>query len=184
MTGHIDQCCAGRWSEVTVTDRKLWESQWQLSTCKCWWPYAVTESCCQNLIYSTILTKLRACLGNKTMLVLAELKLYLREEHQHAKTVQARLKRIFVTAGKNHKVMPSCRCDGYNVTCCKMLQKCRTWHALHNICRRPMARKVVIWFGCYKSWSVTVVNVPSENRLRAERGKSRLTDYVSWYRLG
>ena len=46
-------------------------------------------------VFGTILTKLRTCLGNAALLNLAELKLYLREEHVRARAVQTRLKRSF-----------------------------------------------------------------------------------------
>jgi hypothetical protein len=49
-------------------------------------------------VFGTILTKLRTRLGNAALLNLAELKLYLREEHLRARTVQTRLKRSFGTA--------------------------------------------------------------------------------------
>lgn len=46
-------------------------------------------------VFGTILTKLRTRLGNETLLSLAELKLYLREEHLQANAVKNRLKRKF-----------------------------------------------------------------------------------------
>jgi hypothetical protein len=49
-------------------------------------------------VFGTILTRLRTHLGNKALLNLAELKLYLREEHLQARSVQTRLKRTFGTA--------------------------------------------------------------------------------------
>jgi hypothetical protein len=49
-------------------------------------------------LFGTILTRLRTHLGNKALLNLAELKLYLREEHLREKSVQTRLKRSFGTA--------------------------------------------------------------------------------------
>ena len=49
-------------------------------------------------VFGTILTRLRTQLGNKALLNLAELKLYLREEHLQARSVQTRLKRTFGTA--------------------------------------------------------------------------------------
>jgi hypothetical protein len=48
-------------------------------------------------VFGTILTKLRTRLGNAALLNLAELKLYLREEHMRARSVQTRLKRSFGT---------------------------------------------------------------------------------------
>jgi hypothetical protein len=49
-------------------------------------------------VFGTILTRLRTRLGNKALLNLAELKLYLREEHLRARSVQTRLKRSFSAA--------------------------------------------------------------------------------------
>lgn len=49
-------------------------------------------------VFGTILTKLRTRLGNVALLNLAELKLYLREEHMRARSVQTRLKRSFCAA--------------------------------------------------------------------------------------
>ena len=49
-------------------------------------------------MFGTILTRLRTQLGNKALLNIAELKLYLREEHHQARSVQTRLKRTFGTA--------------------------------------------------------------------------------------
>jgi len=49
-------------------------------------------------VFGTILTRLRTQLGNKALLNIAELKLYLREEHHQARSVQTRLKRTFGTA--------------------------------------------------------------------------------------
>ena len=49
-------------------------------------------------MFGTILTRLRTRLGNNALLNLAELKLYLREEHLQAKTVKTRLKRSFSAA--------------------------------------------------------------------------------------
>ena len=48
-------------------------------------------------VFGTILTKLRTRLGNAALVNLAELKLYLREEHLRARSVQTRLKRSFGT---------------------------------------------------------------------------------------
>jgi len=45
----IEQCCAGRRPEVTVTNRKSWESHQQSSTVKCWQlcavPWGPTSGC-------------------------------------------------------------------------------------------------------------------------------------------
>ena len=49
-------------------------------------------------MFSTILTRLWTNLGNKTLLNLAELKLYLWEEHLRTRLVQTRLKRSFGTS--------------------------------------------------------------------------------------
>jgi hypothetical protein len=49
-------------------------------------------------VFGTILTKLRTRLGNKALVTIAELKLYLREEHLRAHAVKKRLKRSFGTA--------------------------------------------------------------------------------------
>ncbi|KAH9162790.1 ribonuclease H-like domain-containing protein [Lactarius sanguifluus] len=57
-------------------------------------------------VFGTILTKLRTQLGNKALLNIAELKLYLREEHLRARSVQTRLKRSFGTALDKDQTMP------------------------------------------------------------------------------
>ena len=49
-------------------------------------------------VFGTILTRLRTRLGNKALVTLAELKLYLREEHLRTQAVRARLKRSFGAA--------------------------------------------------------------------------------------
>jgi hypothetical protein len=46
-------------------------------------------------VFGTILTRLRTRLGNKALVTLAELKLYLREEHLQAHAVKKQLKRSF-----------------------------------------------------------------------------------------
>ncbi|KAH9026058.1 hypothetical protein EDB85DRAFT_2149361 [Lactarius pseudohatsudake] len=57
-------------------------------------------------VFGTILTRLRTQLGNKALLDIAELKLYLREEHLRARSVQTRLKRSFGTALEEDQSMP------------------------------------------------------------------------------
>ncbi|KAH9004423.1 ribonuclease H-like domain-containing protein, partial [Lactarius hengduanensis] len=57
-------------------------------------------------VFGTILTRLCMQLGNKALLDIAELKLYLREEHLRARSVQTRLKRSFGTALEEDQSMP------------------------------------------------------------------------------
>ncbi|KAH9165148.1 hypothetical protein EDB89DRAFT_2077183 [Lactarius sanguifluus] len=57
-------------------------------------------------VFGTILTRLRTQLGNKALLNIAELKLYLQEEHLRARSVQTRLKRSFGTTLKDDQTMP------------------------------------------------------------------------------
>jgi hypothetical protein len=58
-------------------------------------------------VFGTILTRLRTQLGNKALLNIAELKLYLREEHLQARSVQTRLKRTFSTAVEEDAKLPN-----------------------------------------------------------------------------
>jgi hypothetical protein len=58
-------------------------------------------------VFGTILTRLRTQLGNKALLDIAELKLYLREEHLQARSVQTRLKRTFSTALEEDSKLPN-----------------------------------------------------------------------------
>ncbi|KAF8578694.1 hypothetical protein K439DRAFT_1648725 [Ramaria rubella] len=62
---------------------------------------------CLWSVFGTILTRLWTRLGNNALVTLAELKLYLREEHLHAQAVHTRLKRHFGTNKTSVEVEPT-----------------------------------------------------------------------------